>query len=447
VNRIRWTKQQDFCLRLGLLKALVAVLPAHGRSVDRQVILRDLSQALFRKARTINGLETSAVRVLGEAPREPLTIADALLVAANAGSWGQPIDEKKVSKILEWGHGAGLVGRGNQMSERAILLRSLFPAATVSKFVAGASAEWNPFLITPIERAFFFYHLGEADELLWTVARRAAVGREPGTVIGASDARKITVHESAAMLQRVVKTAPVNEMTRLRQLRELVARMEAEVKGEMAPQRHGPPKPRKRGAAAKSQRATTKIGDHETIPRFEILVDLGFFKKGVPPDVKGEALWSAMNAWSFMLTPAAVGFAGVAPPVDELGWQWSSFARAMAASRLLSSATRRASIREAFAVFMECYDVVKRRAGHTPFESVAFLAMLRGLERGVLLEVAQLHAVLLALRRNGELADHVYFAAGNEIDKMFILIRPGFLDALDEWTKTRGDDLTTFTTA
>jgi len=445
VNRIRWTKQQDFCLRLGLLKALVAVLPAHGRSVDRQVILRDLTQALFRKARTINALEAAALGVLGEPPREPLTIADALLITANGGSWGQPINEKKVSKILEWGHGCGFVGRGNQMNERATLLRSLFPPATVKKFLAGTSTEWNPFVITPIERAFFFYHLGEADELLWAVARRAALGREPGAVIGAATARQITSQESSAMLQRVAKTAPVNEMMRLRQLRELVARMDAEIKGEMAPQRQGPPKPRKRGAVAKSQRATTKIGDHETIPRFEILVDLGFFKKSVPPDVKGEALWTAMNAWSFVLTPASVGFATVEPSVEEPDWHWTGFARAMAASRLLAFETRPASIEEAFTLFMECYDLVKLRAGHTPFESVGFLTMLRGLERGLLVEVAQLHAVLLALRRSGELGDHIFFAAGNEIDKMFILVRPGFLDALKTWTDTRGNEFSKIT--
>ena len=39
MNVIPWVKQQDFCLRIGMLRALVAILPPHERSVDRGPVL------------------------------------------------------------------------------------------------------------------------------------------------------------------------------------------------------------------------------------------------------------------------------------------------------------------------------------------------------------------------------------------------------------------------
>jgi hypothetical protein len=51
--------------------------------------------------------------------------------------------------------------------------------------------------------------------------------------------------------------------------------------------------------------------------------------------------------------------------------------------------------------------------------------MLAAVE-GYVLEMATLHDVLLALKRASSLPDHVFFASGNELDRMFVLLKPGF---------------------
>jgi hypothetical protein len=177
----RWTKLQDFCLRLGLLKVLVALLPMSRTSSARSKVLRRLDDLLFDAVHDDELLASAAVVVGGGDGEGIETVADALLITSGAESWGQPLKKKTVYKLLEWGHTTGLVVKGNRISERGLMLRSLFDEEAVRAFLGGEEGAWNPFQLTGPERAFFFYHLGEQDEVLWritTALGEMGAGRE-----------------------------------------------------------------------------------------------------------------------------------------------------------------------------------------------------------------------------------------------------------------------------
>jgi hypothetical protein len=62
--------------------------------------------------------------------------------------------------------------------------------------------------------------------------------------------------------------------------------------------------------------------------------------------------------------------------------------------------------------------------------------MILAASQGQVFEMATLHAGLLALKQRNLLADHVFFASGNDLDRMFVLFKPGYeerlLDVYDE---------------
>src|SRR5437667_4821229 len=132
--RFRWTKQQDFCLRLGLLKALVATLPRQRRSQLREIVLRRLDDPLFKPARRFPELLAAAERQYGSSLPEGLAVSEALLFSSTSSSWGQPIQpawrqkgqRETTPKILEWAQAVGLLAAGYRITERGIMLKSLF---------------------------------------------------------------------------------------------------------------------------------------------------------------------------------------------------------------------------------------------------------------------------------------------------------------------------------
>ncbi|MFL5352678.1 hypothetical protein [Archangium sp.] len=435
---IRWTKQQDFCLRLGLLKALVALMPRERRSMTRDAILTKVGTVLFSRLSTIPTLRDAAQHSVGgalsdlETDKKPLTIADGLLMTSGLSSWGQPIDDKTKAKILEWAQNIGFVGQGNQITERALLLRSFFDETAIARFAAGNPLAWNPFYISPVEQAFFFFHLGEHDELLWNLA--FTVGQlGTGTEINAAMARSMLAQAMREFVARLQSTVTMSQVLELRTIRELSQSISAEMEPDRGVNKRlahskGPSallRPR-----TNSKRATTKNADHQTIPRFEILVDLGFLEKRTPLELHGKALDRARSSWTYHVTEVAARFSEALAKIGELpvgNWHWKHFAYALGATGLVTTQpVRVAKPEEAFQIFYKSYDKVERRAGHTPFVSVALLTMLNALAHGLVVEIEELHSVLMRAKRGGELSHCLYFAAGNEPDKMFILIRPAF---------------------
>jgi hypothetical protein len=98
-----------------------------------------------------------------------------------------------------------------------------------------------------------------------------------------------------------------------------------------------------------------------------------------------------------------------------------------------NASIRRATPLEAIDAFLASYGHVERRAGHSPFESAALYALAQQLPNGVAIEMEDLHRILLRMKTSGALSDRIGFAAGNEIDKMFILIRPNAHDAIRDF--------------
>src|SRR6266480_3205157 len=106
-----WTKFQDFYLRLGFMKALVAVLDPHRRSTTNDAVYRRLASPLFDPARDHHSLwslvasrmEWYAYDPAAAPPDKPLVV-EALLVAGECPSLLFAVTRPTVYKILDWGH-------------------------------------------------------------------------------------------------------------------------------------------------------------------------------------------------------------------------------------------------------------------------------------------------------------------------------------------------------
>jgi hypothetical protein len=443
MTRFRWTKQQDFCLRLGLLKALVATLPRQRRSQLREIVLRRLDDPLFKPAKRFPELLARAEDQYGSSLPAELSVSEALLFSSTCSSWGQPIQpawrqeghRETTPKILEWAQAVGLLGPGYRITERGIMLQTLFDAGTSSAFLGGNPSAWNPFSISAAERAFFFYHLGEHDELLWQLAIDLG-NRGAGANIETSEAHKLTARGIRQVLERARGAIPIKEVSRSRVVRELVETIEWEL--DLRPRARRPRSQhfsirRRRPGARRSDRRTTKNADHQAIPRFEQLVDLGFLTKNVTQGTVGDELESERKAWKFTVTTAAERFARAVGDDTTLAnpeWHRRSFASALASAGVVRpNGARQATPKEAVDQFLDVYETIRRPAGNTPFESVAVLTMIRALEAGLVAEVDDLHRIFVSIKKERTLEGLISFAAGNEIEKMFLMVRPGFREA------------------
>lgn len=434
MKRFRWTKQQDFCLRLGLLKVVVSLLYGRLAGTPRTQLVRRFNAVLFEKApeEMVGRLRESYGNIFEASQKrrkEGPTLADVLLATSKSTSWGQPIHGETSYKVLEWCQLVGLTSRGNRITERGKLLYTLFDADAVQAFIRGDIQAWNPFDLTPEERVFLLYHLGEFDELTWQIL--AELGMYPReSVLPAQDCYNIMLKSMEKILRRAESSIPLSELGEYRMVRELAETIAWELSpGETpAPRSRRVPSPRPIGKQKKVKRKSHKNADHQAIPRFEQLVDLGFLSKTVDSELDGRDLDRARKAWTFTTTDSTARFLLALGGTDRLEgreWHWSYFARAMAATGLIGPAVHRnASQVEALDLFVEAYDTFHRPAGQTPFESVALLTMIKGLQQGLIIEIKTLHNIMLDLKKRGGLDDQIFFAAGNEVDRMFILVGP-----------------------
>jgi hypothetical protein len=435
MRHLRWVKQQDFCLRLGLLKTVVAGMHAGGFGRVRERIVKRFADVMFSAAEP--ALAEAAETVLGEASDEPLTRSDALLLTAGGVSWGQPIKKQTAYKAVEWAQTAGFITGGYRLSERGELWLTLIEQEGAAKFFAGDDHAWNPYCFSVAERAFLCYHLAENDELLWQLAFDA--GEYPvGHVLEARDTYQLTLAGMRKVLDRAGDRIPLPELPRLRTARDLAATIAAEINPDGAElpvfRKRIPPKRRPGRGQADGKRKTSKNADHQAIPRFEQLVDLGLMSKHIAPGLTGAAARKSRVAWRYEVTAAlpalrvALGKHGL----DTPNWIWSKFSEAFVGSTYGGAVSpRRATIIEGLALFVEAYDRIHRPVGHTPFEPVALLAAAVGMERGLIVEIMAIHDVMLALKSSSSLNDQIAFAAGNDVDRMFVLLKKGFLAAFE----------------
>jgi hypothetical protein len=452
-----WTKFQDFYLRLGLLKVLVAVLSPQRRSVANDAIYRrlraPLTDAAKKHAALWQQVEHSVPWHAEQHAQDHFdkpSVTEALLVADDCPSWLFALTAPTVYKVLDWGHDVGLVGRGNQISERGLMLRLLLPAGATERFLAGDPLAWNPFRLTEAERLFFLYHLGEIDRLTQELISDLA-HEDPDRVLESADAGKLTCRALFRVLDRAQADLSPHDLPAFRVAKELACVIAQELElsdllnqcgGAVVRRLPKPLKVRRRSAmsAPTKARRTTKNADHQTVPRFEQLVDLGVLDKPVTPSAaegkEGVTADPPQRRWRYRPTPFCRNWerARTESRASKHPWEWNGFAqvavRALYPDQLRSG--QRVTEDTVVRYLWDAYEAVRRPAGHTPADSVMLLAMIRAAIDGHVIEMARFHELLLAIKQGSLLPDHAFFSSGNDLDKMFILLRPGFREKVRE---------------
>ncbi|MEW6261794.1 MAG: hypothetical protein AB1641_01845 [Thermodesulfobacteriota bacterium] len=404
--------------RIGLLKILVAVLDPQRRSAASEQINRKFLQ------------------ILAEEKSVEMTKAQQLLRDADNPSWNFYFTRATVGQILEWGKLIGFVGSGNQITESGLLLRSIMSERAISSIVKGNS-EINPFHLTLEEKLYFLYRHLEADTPLYFLIKKLATIPD-GPISGISGDRLVcfALFDTYKMISERHGYSSFSLVT-LKNLRGLIGKMvgELDLESEIPIRLPAQPVPLSILKARPEQRhkKRTKTSDHEAIPRLEFLTDIGFLVKR-PDEGQNEDIEIARKAWRYWVTPLLIEFSKKLPDTFAVDFYWIQFAGAAAAflngdvRRLQSGSDSVEIARRAYSSYAE----VKRSFGHTPVESVAVLAMIRSLAGSDILEVKDVHELFLGYKQNNILPETVRFAAGNELDKMFIYIKPSFISDLEK---------------
>jgi hypothetical protein len=448
LTSLPWTKFQDFYLRLGFLKSLVAVLGTERRSVPTETILRRLRRPLFDDAVAHRALAARVGERMswydrnwwssgGETGKTP-TVAEALVVEADLPSFLFAITGPTTYKIVDWGRNVGLLGRGNQITERGLTLLALFASSEVQDFLEGDADAWNPFRLTTVERIFFLYHLVEIDQV--TLALIDAIGTLGiDADIETLDAAKMLAKALSGVLAEAEGSIRPPEIPAFRTALELAATICEELElpppaGALDARRRAPrpakPAARRKALMAVSSgtapRRTHKNADHQTIPRFEQLVDLGFLSKGVDLDDL-----SARRRWRWRATPIALRWAAARGKIanETPPFLWNGFARVSCQAYIgVEDPERRDDTATIAAYLSKGYRSVRRAVGHTPFDSVALMAMALGVVDGLAIEMVDFHRLMMMIKTRGLLQGEVFFASGNHLDKMFVSLRDDFAE-------------------
>jgi hypothetical protein len=357
---------------------------------------------------------------------------------------------------LDWARDVQFVGRGNQITERALLLRHLVPEDAMEAFLAGDVEAWNPFVLTTQERLFFLFHLLEIDRVTSELINDLAK-LEPGTVVESSDAGRLLCHALFRVLDGAVDKVEPRDLPAYRTARELACTIARELdlseyvagcEGATGRRPPKPPKPVRQGgmlnrARSGKPRKTTKNADHQAIPRFEQLVDLGFLSK--PAEGEGDDLaqhHAGRRRWRYTATEACRrwGEARTRLTSAEERFEWHGFAHAAVhAFRPQGDAVQDApNMRTVASYLWRAYERVGRPMGHTPLDSVALCGTLMASTDGVAVEMSAFNRLLLSIKQQGRLQEHVFFASGNELDTMFVQLKPGFLEQLGDPAGTLG---------
>lgn len=406
----------DFYVRLGLLKMLVSALDPQRRSTAPELITRRLAPLLYKTEG--DGL-----------PR-----AEHLIRNSSGVSWNFSLTEPNLKLILEWGKLVGLVGAGNQITERGLLLRYIVGEDRVNSILSGDPTV-NPFELTLEERLYFLYINFEIDGALYFLLKRIAA-LPPGEAIRAKQAGRLACLSFYDLLNFFTETRSSGKvLLTIKDMRDLIGRMAAELDlGDEVPVR---PVVRPRSAlpqrlkAGQSKVKRTKTADHEAIPRFELLVDLGILTKKVGDDEADEV--KARKSWKYWVTPKLTNFCEVLPQHLDPEFCWNRFAQC--SSVFVSESVERLQIIDHARIVASrayaAYSEVKRRFGHTPVESVAVMTMIRALAEGKVIEVRDVHELFLNFKRNNLFSDTVRYAAGNDLEKMFIDIKSTFINEVN----------------
>ena len=454
-GRLPWTKLQDFYLRLGFLKVLTAALSAERRSATNDAIVRRLERPLFESVGPRSPIAPASERLQqtepmaksrGSARVDALDVVEVLVAHPDVPSALYAVTKDTAYKIVDWGRDVDLIGRANQISERALLLQSLLPIEDTQRFLAGDASAWNPFILSKLERLFFLYHLMERDVV--TVRLIEDLAELP--IDQVIEARQAEIMTCAALFRMLEATEKLHDAPSVREHRtalELALTMAGEVEAPVPAHwaRHAtkaraareiktamrrPSGIRNKPAAI---RKTTKNADHQTIPRFEQLVDLGFLRKPNSDTDDMTASLAARRRWRYVPTEACRRWAAASRgryPSGSEQFQGSSFA-AVAIETFGTAPTGSPdspTVEEVGRRLWSAYSAIGRSVGLSPVDSIALRAMLDAAAHGVALEMATVHRLLLIIKESGLLTDSVLFAAGSTLDTMFVRLKPDFTD-------------------
>jgi hypothetical protein len=465
--RLPWTKLQDFYLRLGFLKVLVASLSSERRSVTNDAIIRRLERPLFDAIGPGSPLAgpaefvavTTTPKSRAQRAVESVEVVETLVSDATLPSALYAVTRDTAYKIVDWGRDVDFLGRANQISERALLLQSLLPADRVRSFQAGDPTAWNPFVLSVAERLFFLFHALEHD--LVTVQLIEDLAAAPADmVIEARGASQMTCGALFRMLEVTERLHDAHSIQEHRTALDLALTMADEVDAPVPTHwaRHASRARLARETKAtmrrssrpgsRSTRKTTKNADHQTIPRFEQLVDLGFLKK---PDTDGDDPTINLNArrrWRYVPTQACRRWTDALRRrggLAEQTFKRCAFAAVAVESFSQSSSISRdlPSVEDVGRRIWHAYSAVGRSVGLSPVDSIALRAMLDSAAEGVVLEMESVHRLLLTIKQRALLSDSVMFAAGSTLDTMFVRIKPSFIERLstaasdiaEEWNR------------
>jgi hypothetical protein len=412
--------------RLGALKTLVALLDTHRSSVASEQIDKKIDALLI----------SAAVKAedLGWGKRKfPNNQAEALLSVINAPSLLFPITKEKRSRVREWGRLVGLLGNGNQITERGVLLQRLIGSSATDAIRRGDFGKSNPFLLTQEERIYFLYFLLEKDAVLPFLIKRLASLPLHFVLNGNGADQQLTL----AMLDLLDHLSATNslggsDILAIRDARELTGIMARALSLEdPRAERATSLRRRPRRAGSDPSVTRTNTADDQAIPRFENLVDIGFIVKELPDEEARDPEGSLKRklSWRYCVTQRLRDWCAVAESMLlSSEFLTEGFAQSARAA-FYNTPGRRIEPNEPLAVIdlmQAAYRNVQRVMGHTPLESIALLAMIGALERGQVCEMRTFHAVMLSIKQSGALSQFVKFASGNEIDRMFVMIKPEF---------------------
>jgi hypothetical protein len=427
--------------RFAALKVLVGVLDPQRRSASSDRLDQQLIDLLCSPPPRDQIPRFLGQEELGKRRKFPNNVAEALLWRLNAPSLLFTITDKKRSRIREWGHQLGLIGRGNQITERGLLLRKLIPSDQLEAIRAKRLFISNPFALTIPERAYFFYLLLESDAT-WPSLFRLLASISDNGIISGLEADKLTCRALIELLNVPLSRLSGTQLLQYRHLKELALKMAASlrIKHEAIERLRPPgsaavPRPIKIGARSAPDKIRTNTADDQAIPRFENLVDLGFLVKvDSESNLDGDDVSSVRQRleWQYFVAQPLVAWVKAAGQTWAFGehYLWNYFAKCFAASFLTDVDTLEYSTEpiRVLRVLMHGYELVRRPFGHTPFESIAKIAMLQALQSGVVCEMNQLYQLVFYLKKSNLFPDYLKFAAGNDLDRMFVEIRPGFLE-------------------
>jgi len=368
-----------------------------------------------------------------------MTKVEQLIRNSSSSSWNFRITKPTIGKILEWSKLYGFIGSGNQITEKGLLLYYVMGPDAVSSIKSG-NFESNPFELTIEEKLYFLYSHLEVDTTLFFLIKRLAELPKNTFVFGV-EADKLTCLALYDTFKLISEKGFYSEnVLSLKNLRELIGKIvfELDLSSEVPvqPLRKQGPKSIRIVKPEQQNKKRTNAADGEAIPRFEFLTDLGLLTKRVEGKSNQE---KSRKAWKYWVTPMLLDFAKDLPESIPKDFYWVQFAHS--AVTLTNSKPKCLSIEEDSRIIVRrTYDAfleVKRSFGHTPILSVAIIAMIRSLALSEVLEIKVVHELFLGFKISDLFSETLKFAAGNEIDKMFIDLKPSFIEEAEKHYDTQ----------